>query len=140
MRRLRASPVPSADRRRHPWHLSGADAGGEPFVAGIFRLLPDETCWFLAIDFDKADWQKDAAAFLQSCRRLSLQAAIERSRSGMGAHLWLFFEEPIPAALARRLGSHVLTETTEQRPELGLDSYDRLFRARIRCRKAASAI
>jgi superfamily II DNA or RNA helicase/very-short-patch-repair endonuclease len=109
------------------WHLSGRDAGGEPFVAGVYPMLPDETCRFLAVDFDKNGWREDAAACLESCRRLGLPVAIERSRSGQSAHLWFFFEEPIPAALARRLGSHVLTETMERRPELGLDSYDRLF-------------
>jgi superfamily II DNA or RNA helicase/very-short-patch-repair endonuclease len=109
------------------WHLSGVDANGEPFVAGVYSLLPDETCWFLAVDFDKSAWREDVAACLETCRRLRLPAALERSRSGQGAHLWLFFEESIPAALARRLGSHVLTETMESRPELGLDSYDRLF-------------
>jgi hypothetical protein len=109
------------------WHLSGADSIGEAFVAGVYTLLPDDTCRFLAIDFDKSGWRDDAAACIESCRRLNLPAALERSRSGQGAHLWLFFEEPVPAALARRLGSHVLTETMEQRPELGLVSYDRLF-------------
>lgn len=109
------------------WHLSGVDANGEPFVAGVYPLQPDETCWFVAVDFDKGGWRDDAAACLESCRRLGLPAALERSRSGSGAHLWLLFEEPVPAALARRLGSHVLTETMERRPELGLDSYDRLF-------------
>jgi len=109
------------------WHLSGFSADDEPFVAGIYPLLPDETCWFLAIDFDKSGWREDAAACLETSRHLNLPAALERSRSGSGAHLWFFFEEPIPAALARRLGSHVLTETMERRPQLGLDSYDRLF-------------
>lgn len=109
------------------WHLSGVDSDGEPFVAGVYPLLPAETCWFLAVDFDKTGWLEDAAACLETCRRLNLPATLERSRSGQGAHLWLFFEEPVPAALARRLGSHVLTETMERRPELGLDSYDRLF-------------
>jgi len=108
-------------------HLSGADGGGDPLVAGVYPLLPDETCWFLAIDFDKSGWREDAAACLDTCRRLGLPAALERSRSGQGAHLWLFFDEAVPAALGRRLGSHVLTETMERRPELGLDSYDRLF-------------
>ena len=108
-------------------HLSGFDVDGEAFVAGIYPLLPDETCWFLAIDFDKRGWREDAAACLATSQDLKLPAALERSRSGSGAHLWFFFEEPIPAALARRLGSHVLTETMEQRPQLGLDSYDRLF-------------
>ncbi|MBF8301532.1 MAG: UvsW helicase, partial [Acidobacteria bacterium] len=92
-----------------------------------YPLLQDETCFFLAIDFDKAGCREDATAFLEACRRLSLPAALERSRSGRGAHVWFFFEEAIPAALARRLGSHVLTETMEGRPDIGLDSYDRLF-------------
>ena len=65
--------------------------------------------------------------FLKPVAHLDLPAAVERSRSGRGAHVWFFFEEAIPAALARRLGSHVLTETMEGRPEIGLDSYDRLF-------------
>ncbi len=109
------------------WHLSGCDAEGQPFVAGSFPLLQDETCFFLAVDFDKAGWRDDAAAFRETCCDLNLPVALERSRSGRGAHVWLFFDEAIPAALARRLGSHVLTETMERRPEIGLDSYDRLF-------------
>ena len=109
------------------WHLSGCDAEGQPFVAGVYPLLQDETCFFLAVDFDKADWREDAAAFLETCRHLNIPVALERSRSGRGAHAWFFFEEAIPAALARRLGSHVLTETMERRPDVGLDSYDRLF-------------
>ena len=109
------------------WHLSGADAEGQPFVAGVYPLLQDETCFFLAVDFDKASWRDDAAAFLETCRHLDLPATLERSRSGRGGHVWFFFDEPIPAALARRLGSHVLTETMERRPDIGLDSYDRLF-------------
>ncbi|MGQ0732250.1 MAG: TOTE conflict system archaeo-eukaryotic primase domain-containing protein [Acidobacteriota bacterium] len=109
------------------WHLSGRDDKGQAFVAGVYPLLQDETCFFLAVDFDKANWQEDAAAFLEVCGRLHLPAALERSRSGRGAHVWFFFEEAIPAAMARRLGSHVLTETMEGRPDVGLDSYDRLF-------------
>jgi hypothetical protein len=109
------------------WHLSGCDPEGQPFVAGVYPLLQDETCFFLAVDFDKAGWREDAAAFRETCCDLNLPVALERSRSGRGAHVWLFFDEAIPAALARRLGSHVLTETMERRPEIGLDSYDRLF-------------
>ena len=97
------------------------------FVAGVYPMLLDETCWFLAIDFDKTGWQEDALAVLETCRRMRLPVILERSRSGQGGHLWMFFECPIPAALARRLGAHILTETMEQRPEIGLDSYDRFF-------------
>ncbi|MDD5298414.1 MAG: hypothetical protein PHU46_16040 [Rhodocyclaceae bacterium] len=109
------------------WHLTGCDPDGEPFVLGGYPLFPDETCAFLAVDFDKAEWCKDATAFLETCHRMNLPAALERSRSGRGGHVWLFFEEAIPAALARRLGSNLLTETMEHRPDVGLDSYDRLF-------------
>lgn len=109
------------------WHLSGHDDAGQPFVAGVYPMLLDETCFFLAADFDKAGWREDATAFAETCRQLNLPVAIERSRSGHGAHVWLFFDEAIPAALARRLGSTILTETMERRPETGLDSYDRFF-------------
>jgi superfamily II DNA or RNA helicase len=109
------------------WHLTGKDAAGLPFVAGVYPLLLDETCHFLAIDFDKEGWQEDAVAFLATCRRFDLPAALERSRSGRGGHVWMFFDRAIPAALARRLGSFLLTETMEGRPDIGLDSYDRLF-------------
>ena len=109
------------------WHLQGRDDSGQAFVAGVYSLLLDETCFFLAVDFDNAGWQADAVAFLQPCRRLGLDAALERSRSGRGGHVWLFFDVAIPASLARRLGSHLLTEAMEDRPEVGLDSYDRLF-------------
>jgi superfamily II DNA or RNA helicase/very-short-patch-repair endonuclease len=90
-------------------------------------MLRDETCHFLAADFDREDWRRDATAFLETCQGLDLPAALERSRSGNGGHVWFFFAEAIPASLARKLGSHLLTETMERRPEIGLGSYDRLF-------------
>jgi superfamily II DNA or RNA helicase/very-short-patch-repair endonuclease len=108
-------------------HLSGHDSNGRDFVAGVYPMLLDETCFFLAIDFDKASWKDDATAFLETCRLMKLPAALERSRSGNGGHIWLFFSEAIPAALARKLGTHILTETMERRPDLGFDSYDRFF-------------
>jgi len=109
------------------WHLTGLDAKGKPFVMGVFPILQDEACFFLAADFDKEGWQEDAAAFLETCRRQNLPVALERSRSGRGGHVWMFFEQVLPAGLARKLGSFLLTETMERRPGIGLDSYDRLF-------------
>src|SRR5712691_10527005 len=73
-------------------HLSGRDSLGHDFVMGVYAMLQDETCWFLAVDFDRDSWQVDAGAFVKTCRRLDLPAALERSRSGNGGHVWLFFE------------------------------------------------
>ena len=108
-------------------HLSGRDAQGKPFVMGIYPLGKDETCSFLAVDFDKAMWQEDALAFLEACDELEVAAYLERSRSGNGGHVWLFFAEPLPAGLARKFGSFILTNAMNARPELGFDSYDRFF-------------
>ncbi len=132
--------VPISDDIIH-WHLSGHDNRGNDFVMGVYPMLLDETCFFLAADFDKTSWAEDATAFLKTCQQMGLSAALERSRSGKGAHVWLFFAEPIRAALARKLGCHVLTETMESRPDVGLDSYDRLFpRIKIPCLKGDSEI
>ena len=90
-------------------------------------MLLDITCQFLAMDCDKTGWQENALAVLQTCQRIHLPVILERSRSGQGGHLWMFFEGPIPAALARRLGAYILTETMERRPEVDLESYDRFF-------------
>jgi len=109
------------------WHLSGCDDSGQPFVAGVYPMLLDETCFFLTVDFDKRGWLEDSIAFIETCRNIGLSAALERSRSGRGGHVWLFFDEAVPAALARKVGSHILTETMERRPDIGLDSYDRFF-------------
>ncbi len=108
-------------------HLSGQDANGWDFTMGVYPMLLDETCFFIAADFDKATWQDDARAFLETCRVMNLPAALERSRSGNGGHVWLFFSEAVPASLARKLGSHILTDTMDRRPDIGLDSYDRFF-------------
>jgi hypothetical protein len=66
---------------------------------------------------------------------MNVPAALERSRSGNGGHLWFFFNEAVPAALARKLGTHILAKTMERRPKVGLDSYDRLFPNPIRLPK-----
>ncbi len=94
---------------------------------GVYPMLPDDTCRLLAADFDKDTWRRDAAAYLSACKAKGVPAALERSRSGNGAHVWIFFREPVPAALARRLGAHLLTEAMERNPDIGFASYDRFF-------------
>jgi len=90
-------------------------------------MLLDESCCFLAIDLDGDGWREDAEAVVDVMRNLDLPVALERSRSGNGAHLWFFFEFAIPAIQARRFGAHLLTEAMEARPDIGLASYDRMF-------------
>jgi len=112
------------------WHLRGENPdeyGSKDFTVGVYPMLPDEKCWFLAADFDKLSWQEDVKAFAKTCAEMDIPISVERSRSGNGSHAWLFFEEPIPCMKARSIGSYIITETMENRPELGLDSYDRFF-------------
>jgi superfamily II DNA or RNA helicase len=109
-------------------HLTGkAAGGGADFTAGIYPMLPDETVWFLAADFDKKTWMEDVAAFRDTARAKGVPVAIERSRSGNGAHAWIFFTEPVAAAEARRLGALLITATMDRCPDIGFDSYDRFF-------------
>lgn len=96
-------------------------------VVGVYPLLKDETCWFLAIDFDKSSWQDDVGAFVETCRAMDVPVAVERSRSGNGAHAWFFFGAPVAAGLARKMGCYLLTETMSRRHQLSMGSYDRLF-------------
>jgi superfamily II DNA or RNA helicase len=102
-------------------HLTGRH------VMGVYPLLADETCWFLAVDFDKSTWIEDVGAFVETCRRVGVPAAVERSRSGNGAHVWFFFSSPVSAAAARKMGCYLITETMSRRHELSMESYDRLF-------------
>lgn len=118
--------VPVSDRVVF-WHLRGKDDEGRPFTMGVYPMLPDETVRFAAIDFDKASWREDAAAVRKAARELGHEAAVERSRSGNGAHLWFFFEEPVTARDARDFVSRFLSAALEKHPGIGLDSYDRIF-------------
>lgn len=102
-------------------HLTGKH------TIGTYPLLLDETCWFLAADFDKQTWQEDSIAFLETCKEIGILAALERSRSGNGGHVWIFFATPVSASLARKLGCTILTRTMERRHQIGFDSYDRFF-------------
>ena len=102
-------------------HLAG------DHTVGVYSLMPDDTCFFLAVDFDEADWRDDALAFMQSCHELGVPAALEVSRSGNGAHIWIFFAGRVSARDARRLGTAVISHTCARTRQLTLSSYDRLF-------------
>lgn len=102
-------------------HLAGEH------TIGVYPLLSDDTCHFVAVDFDDADWREDAKAFLQSCRDLGVPAAIEISRSGNGAHAWIFFSNAVAARDVRRLASAIISYTCTKTRQLQLASYDRLF-------------
>jgi superfamily II DNA or RNA helicase len=109
-------------------HLTGRAPGSAvDFTAGVYPMLPDETCWFLAADFDKKSWMQDVAAFRDATLAKGVPIAIERSRSGNGAHAWIFFAEPVSAADARRLGTLLLTAAMDRCPDIGFGSYDRFF-------------
>ncbi len=96
-------------------------------VIGVYPLLPDDTCFFLAVDFDKGGWREDVGAFVESCGENNVPCAIERSRSGNGAHVWVFFAEAVQARDARRLGTGLLKAAMSKRHQISFDSYDRLF-------------
>jgi len=102
-------------------HLAGEH------TLGLYPLLEDDTCHLLAVDFDEQDWREDARAFLRSCRELAVPAALEISRSGEGAHVWVFFEDAVPAREARQLGAALISHTCQASRQLQLSSYDRLF-------------
>ncbi len=102
-------------------HLQGA------IVAGVYPLVEGDRCPFVAVDFDGHGWQSDVAAFAETAAATGLPVAIERSRSGDGAHAWSFFGDQVPAIAARQMASYLLTEAMSRRSEIGMKSYDRLF-------------
>lgn len=102
-------------------HLAGQQ------VVGLYPLMHDDTCYFLAVDFDKGQWQEEVKAMSKACQSFGIPHSIEISRSGNGAHLWVFFNEKVPAKEARLLGFGLLDKAMEVYPNLSFDSYDRLF-------------
>ena len=106
-------------------HLSGKDSYGRD-VVGIYPMLADETCLFLCADFDEENFKSDVTAFRKTCEEHSIPVSVEISRSGNGAHAWIFFNEPVLASVARKLGSGILTRTMEK-CNLSFKSYDRFF-------------
>lgn len=104
-------------------HLAGRSS------VGVYPLLPDDTCFLLACDFDGSGWILDALAYLDAARAAGIPAVLERSRSGDGGHVWVFFGDRVPAGSARRIGAYLVREAMTARVELDLASYDRLFPA-----------
>lgn len=96
---------------------------------GLYPLLPGDMCDLLVCDFDRGSWALDALAYLDASSSVGVPAALERSRSGKGAHVWIFFTASVPAATARSLGAALLREAMTARVELDLASYDRFFPA-----------
>ena len=101
--------------------------GRNAFVMGVYPLLEDETCRFLAIDFDKKNWQEEILIAKSIYEEYGIKSYIERSRSGNGGHLWIFFSEPIEARLTRKLGTKVLETAINRTGNSKFDSFDRLF-------------
>ena len=102
-------------------HLAGVQ------TVGVYPLQVDNSCVLLAVDFDDADWKADVRAYAKSCEELDVPVAIEVSRSGDGAHAWVFFSSSVAAQDARRLGTAILSYTCSRTRQLQLKSYDRLF-------------
>ena len=121
------APLTSQDVYRH---LEGKDENCCD-VVGLYAIMLDNNCSFLCTDFDdkscKHGYKDDVLAFVGVCRDWQIPYAIERSRSGNGAHVWIFFEEPLPAFKARRLGNAILTEAMNRDGRMSLNSYDRFF-------------
>lgn len=111
-------------------HLEGKDELARD-VIGLYPILEDNTCHFLCADFDDKNsehgYQSDVQTFVSVCRDWGLTPAVERSRSGNGAHVWLFFKQPTPSRLARKLGFAILTEATNRNGRISFKSYDRFF-------------
>lgn len=111
-------------------HLAGKDAYGRD-VIGLYPLLNDNTCYFLCADFDDKScehgYQKDVLAFTGVCKEWGVPCYVERSRSGNGAHVWVFFDTAIAAIKARRLGKSILSEAMNKEVHLSFKSYDRFF-------------
>lgn len=111
-------------------HLEGKDEYGRD-VIGLYPVFEDNTCYFLCADFDdknsEHDYQSDVQTFVAVCRDWGIEPSIERSRSGNGAHIWLFFAEAISCKQARKLGFSILTEATNRNGRISFKSYDRFF-------------
>lgn len=107
-------------------HFLGRSSDGSD-VVGIYPLLADDTTKLLVADFDDGRWHEEACAYLHACRDLGVPAYLERSRSGNGGHVWIFFEKPVLAATARSIGFRAISLAMERYLAMPFTSYDRLF-------------
>ena len=94
---------------------------------GVYPLLQDNTTWFLAADFDKANWQNEAITFLNACKEKGVPTYLERSRSGNGGHVWIFFDKPYPAIRSRKIFISILEQSGGFSMFDKSSSFDRLF-------------
>ena len=104
----------------------GKHITGEQLI-GLYPLLADNTSWFLVADFDKANWVAESKVFINTCRNKGVPAYLERSRSGNGGHVWIFFEQPFPAIKSRKLFISILEESGAFSKFDKGSSFDRLF-------------
>src|SRR6266581_8796903 len=120
--------VPHAERDYLPLtaEVLTAHLSGEAHI-GLYPLLDGDRCWWLAADFDGPSAMLDALNYIKAARALSVPTGLEISRSGTGAHTWIFFTAPVPSEMARRLGTGLLREAMTLRGQMSLASYDRLF-------------
>src|SRR5439155_24769610 len=110
-------------------HLRGENDPRKDVHVGLYPMLPDDTCHLLAVDFDGKNWADDATAYWTACAEAGVPAATELSRSGNGAHVWIFCTAPVAATTARTLGAALLRNAIAARAQMSLDSYDRMFPA-----------
>jgi len=96
-------------------------------VMGIYPMEADETVRVAVIDFDESSWRRDAILTVRKARELGLSVALEKSRSGKGAHLWFFLQTSVSAKAIREVLTYVMTLVIEEHPEVSLDSYDRII-------------
>jgi len=102
-------------------HLNGEQ------LIGIYPLLKDNTSWFIVADFDKQNWKEESQTFIDRCLDKGISAYLERSKSGNGAHVWIFFDQPYPAIKSRKIFISILEEANIFSVFDKSSSFDRLF-------------
>src|SRR5690606_35777611 len=112
--------LPFTDSEIHK-HLNGIQQ------VGVYPLLQDNTSWFLVADFDKQNWKEEAVNFLSACKEKNIPAYLERSRSGNGGHVWIFFDKPYPAIRSRKVFISILEQSGAFSMFDKSSSFDRLF-------------